>query len=265
MSRHSIRQLNAEVIEQRMLAAETYRLTLSVPDLPDPILPGRFVMLQASSSLAPLLRRAFSVHDVASQVVHILYRVVGQGTSWMSRRRSGDAVNLVGPLGKGFGLESSFRRAVLIAGGMGIAPFQLLIRNLRERGVEVHLFYGAGTARELIPVAELEALGVTVRIATEDGSEGVKGKVTDLFQDSFGTMNPSGAFKIYACGPRPMLFEIARITRSSGIPCEVSLESAMACGLGTCMGCVIDTRSGYRRVCREGPVFDVQDLILEGP
>ncbi len=264
MSRHIIRNVSSEILENQELAVQTYRLTLSFAEDLHHFTPGRFVMVQASTTRDPLLRRAFSIHDVSPQQLRILYRVVGRGTEWISRRKSGDTLNLVGPLGTGFDLTSPIRKALLIAGGMGIAPFTFLAKRLREQGVEVLLFYGARTASELVPVDAFKACGVSVLTATDDGSRGEPGTITELFQEHFRKVEPSEAFKVYACGPRPMLLEVARITRNTGVACEVSLESMMACGLGTCMGCVMETRTGYRRVCREGPVFDAEDLLWNG-
>ncbi len=264
MSRHVIRNVNSEILENQELAVQTYRLTLSLDEDLHSFAPGRFVMVQASTAWDPLLRRAFSIHDVSPQQLSILYRVVGRGTEWISRRKPGDTLNLVGPLGTGFDLNSPIRKALLIAGGMGIAPFSLLAKRLREQDVEVLLFYGARTASELVAVDALQADGVSVLTATDDGSRGETGTITGLFQKHFRKVEPAAAFKVYACGPLPMLFEVARITRDTGVACEVSLESTMACGMGTCMGCVMETVKGYQRVCREGPVFDAEELLLQG-
>lgn len=262
MSRHIIRNLSAEILENQELAVRTYRLTLSLPEDLHRFTPGRFVMVQASTGRDPLLRRAFSIHDISPRQLRILYRVVGRGTGWLSRRKPGDPLNLVGPLGTGFGLAPPIRKALLVAGGMGIAPFTFLARRLREQGVEVLLFYGARTAGELVPVDTLTACGVSVLTATDDGSRGEPGTIVDLFQKHLRKEQSVEALKVYACGPRAMLFEVARRTRNADVVCEVSLESTMACGMGTCMGCVTETVNGYQRVCREGPVFKADDLLF---
>ncbi len=263
MSRKRIRSLSAGILENRQFAEQTYRLTLSFAEDLQRYTPGRFVMVQASDRWDPLLRRAFSLHDVSPKQLSILYRVVGRGTEWISRRQRGDSLNLVGPLGTGFDLTTPTRKALLIAGGMGIAPFQLLARELQIRGMEVMLFYGARRADELVPLDAWVTSGVSVLTATDDGSLGEPGTVTELLKKYLHNAAPAESLKVYACGPRPMLFEVARMTRHAGIACEVSLESMMACGLGTCMGCVLQTRHGYQRVCHEGPVFDADDLVLQ--
>ncbi|MDX1765011.1 MAG: dihydroorotate dehydrogenase electron transfer subunit [bacterium] len=262
MSHYSIQQLTARVVSNEALAPETYRLTLQLQELPEGIRPGRFVMLRTSPHLDPLLRRAFSIHDFTGSTFAILYQVRGRGTRWMAVRAAGEEIDLIGPLGRGFDTNLPIKKALLIAGGIGIAPFHLLTRELQAKGVEVLLFYGARSAVDLVGLKELERIGVSAILATEDGSLGEKGRVTELFQENFRPVEPAEDFKIFACGPQAMLFEVARIAGRTGMACDVSLESNMACGLGTCMGCVIETESGYQRVCREGPVFSAKELVL---
>jgi dihydroorotate dehydrogenase electron transfer subunit len=263
MSFFPIRQVKARVTGNHQVAEATFRLALSAKEFPAAAQPGQFVMLRTTTTGDPLLRRAFSLHDRQDDHLGILYKVVGRGTDWMARRRPGDPVDLIGPLGRGFSSPPPLRKALLVAGGMGIAPFRLLIRSLQSEGVEILLFYGARTAGDLLKLEEMEAAGVSLILATEDGSRGEKGRVTELFREHFRKVEPSASFKIFACGPQAMLYEVARIARGQEIACEVSLESQMACGLGTCMGCVIATGSGYQRVCREGPVFSAQSLLLD--
>ncbi len=263
MSFFPIRQVTARVTGNDPVGEATFRLILSATDFPPTAAPGQFVMLRTSAGADPMLRRAFSLHDRQEGSLEILYKVVGRGTAWMAQRRTGDAIDLIGPLGQGFAIAPTLRTALLVAGGMGIAPFRFLIRSLRAAGVDMLLFYGARTERDLLELAEMEAAGVSLLLATEDGSRGERGRITELFQQHFRKVEPSEAFKIFACGPHEMLYEVGRIARGQAIACEVSLESHMACGLGTCMGCVIATEDGYQRVCREGPVFSAQRLLLD--
>ncbi len=263
MSIFPIRQVTARVTGNDPVAEGTFRLALSAPEFPPAARPGQFVMLRTSVTADPMLRRAFSLHDWRAGSLEILYKVVGRGTAWMAHRRTGDTVDLIGPLGQGFAVAPTLRKALLVAGGMGIAPFRFLIRSLRDAGIEIILFYGARTAGDLMELAEMEAADVSLLLATEDGSRGETGRVTELFREHFRKVEPSERFKIFACGPRAMLYEVARIARGQEIACEVSLESHMACGLGTCMGCVIATDNGYQRVCREGPVFSARRLLLD--
>ena len=262
MSHYSIQQLTARVLSNEAAAPDTFRLTLQPRSFPDGITAGQFIMLRTSAHLDPLLRRAFSIHDRTDSTLSILYQIRGRGTGWMAARAPGDEIDLIGPLGRGFDTTNPIKKALLIAGGIGIAPFYLLIRELQAKGVEVLLFYGARSAAELVGLNELEEMGISLILATEDGSLGEKGRVTELFQENFRPVEPAENFKIFACGPQGMLFEVARIAKQTGMECDVSLESNMACGLGTCMGCVIETKAGYQRICREGPVFSAKLLDL---
>jgi dihydroorotate dehydrogenase electron transfer subunit len=262
MSHCRIQQLTAKIISNETMGPDIYRLALEPRTFRQGISPGQFVMMRTSTALDPLLRRAFSIHDYSRQNLRILYQVRGRGTHWMAQRRCGEEIDLLFPLGRGFDTAKPIRKALLIAGGMGIAPFHFLIRGLHAKGVDIILFYGARTGEELVGLDELEQFGVSTILATDDGSLGEKGMVTELFQENFRPVEPAEYFKIFSCGPRDMLFEVARIATQVGIDCDVSLESDMACGLGTCMGCVIETPNGYQRVCREGPVFPARDLVL---
>ncbi len=262
MSVFPIRQVTARVTGNDSVGEATFRLTLSAPEFPPAARPGQFVMVRTSATADPMLRRAFSLHDCRDGSLEILYKVVGRGTAWMAQRHIGDALDLIGPLGQGFTAPPSLRKALLVAGGMGIAPFRFLIRSLRNAGTEMLLFYGARTERAFLELPEMKATGVSLLLATEDGSRGETGRVTELFREHFRKVEPSEQFKIFACGPREMLYEVARIARAQAIACDISLESHMACGLGTCMGCVIATENGYQRVCREGPVFPAESLLL---
>ncbi len=146
---------------------------------------------------------------------------------------------------------------------MGIAPFRFLFSVLRERGVETTLFYGAKTAQEMVPLEDLKRSGLSLVEATEDGSRGEEGMIIDVFRKEIQKTNIDRSCRVYVCGPRPMLSAAAGLCREIETECEVSLESEMGCGLGTCMGCVTSTQQGYQRVCREGPVFAAGDVLWD--
>jgi dihydroorotate dehydrogenase electron transfer subunit len=257
----TIRQIVSEVIENKEVAEGIFRLALYSKDCPERITPGQFVMIRTSSDLDPLLRRAFSIHDHRDSTLKILYKVVGRGTDWMSRRHEGERVDLVGPLGRGFHIPGEVKQAWLVAGGIGVAPFQLLSRTLDAMKVETALFYGTRTAKEMAELRELPGTGRGVYLATEDGSRGAKGRILEVFREEIRKVHPDTSYRVYACGPDPMLAELAQLCQEVGVICEASLETWMACGIGTCMGCVTQTRHGYQRVCREGPVFKTDEII----
>ena len=224
--------------------------------------PGQFVMVKAWPGLDPLLARPLSIHDQDEDSFRLLFQVRGRGTAILARQEVGDEILVLGPLGQGFETGSE-GPALLVAGGIGIAPFLFLARELRVRGREVYLFYGARTAAELLLLEEFESLGVRLHLATEDGSAGVKGFVSEPLV-SFLKESPEGT--LYACGPTPMLQAVSRIAREFGLRAYVSLEARMACGLGMCLGCTVPrAEGGFLHVCTEGPVVPAERVFREAP
>ncbi|MEK6759883.1 MAG: dihydroorotate dehydrogenase electron transfer subunit [Deltaproteobacteria bacterium] len=225
------------------------------------IRPGHFVMVRVSDGLDPLLRRPLGVYRVGHGTVELLYAVVGKGTEILSKKMPGESVDLLGPLGNGFTLPAKGHRAVLVAGGMGIVPLYMLAKKVKKSV----LLFGARSAKEASVADDFKGLGINIKIATNDGSVGKKGLVTDLLQDE---IRPGDI--IYACGPVGMLKKIATIAAHAGVSCQVSLERSMACGIGVCLGCAVKASShkeasnrNYRMVCSEGPVFDSEDIDWE--
>ena len=231
--------------------------------------PGRFLDIRINNSCRPLLRRPFGVHRVRKDVVEILYEVVGTGTELLSRRKPEGYLDVIGPLGNGFtfGTENGERRTeYLVAGGMGVAPLLFLAEELaklktRNEKRKTQVLIGAKTKKQILCEKEFKDLGCNVKIATDDGSRGFKGKVTELLEESLvenvsATESCGSEDIIYACGPRPMLRAISRISQARRIPAQISLEEHLACGIGACLGCAVKTRDGYARICKEGPVFE---------
>lgn len=242
------------VIERReQLGDQYFSLVLRHPGQLPPIAAGQFVEVEVKHCREVLLRRPISIHDVDEQrnTLSLLVQVVGKGTSQLSTLHEGEEVNLVYPLGHGFELEGS--HPLLVGGGAGIAPLFYLAKCYNRNGVGPTILLG-GRTRDLIPVREaFESYG-EVLYATEDGSLGEKGLVTQhpRFTDCYD--------HICTCGPTPMMKAVGRYALEKGIGCEVSLENMMACGIGACLCCVTDTVEGHKCVCKEGPVFDVTKL-----
>jgi dihydroorotate dehydrogenase electron transfer subunit len=227
---------------------------------------GQFVMAGLAERSPRLLRRPFSIHrqlEVEGTAgIELLYRVVGPTTRVMAELPPGAAVDLVGPLGRGFRVPEGVHRLALVAGGIGVAPLLFLAESLVRRrgaaGIEVYL--GGRSGQDLLCRADFEALGVSVTLTTEDGSSGDQCLVTLPLAAAAGRAAPD---LICACGPPGMLACVARIAREARIPCQVCLEAFMACGIGACLGCAVapaDPGQGYRHVCRDGPVFDAVQL-----
>ncbi|MBI4776056.1 MAG: dihydroorotate dehydrogenase electron transfer subunit [Deltaproteobacteria bacterium] len=246
--------LEANIIRQTPCGAGFYLLELEAPDVSSRAAPGQFVMVRVGDDYDPLLRRPLSVHDAGDGRIRLLYRVVGKGTGRLSRRGEGERVGLLGPLGNGFEVRPPLDTAALVAGGRGVAPMLFLARRIRREcpSARLILFFGARTGEELVRLEAFENLNVEMRLATEDGSKGTKGLVTQLVR---GSLLSDAEVRIYACGPMPMLKALGPVAAEQSIPAQVSLEAHMSCGLGVCRGCVVKTKNGYAHVCQDGPVF----------
>ena len=224
------------------------------------MMPGQFAQLRVDGSKDTYLRRPISIHDldVSHNEISFLIQLVGDGTKALSRLEAGDNLNALLPLGNGFSMPCSPQsRHLLVGGGVGTAPLLYLGREMLKMGARPSFLLGARSASYLLRVDEFEALG-DVYVTTEDGTRGEKGFVTQhsiLEKENFD--------RISVCGPSPMMKAVARYAKQKGIPCEVSLENMMACGLGACLCCVEKTVKGNVCVCTEGPVFDVNELNWE--
>jgi dihydroorotate dehydrogenase electron transfer subunit len=237
--------------------------------------PGQFVMLSPGALASaprsdPLLPRPMAVYrerrEPGGAVLEILFKRHGRGTALLADARPGERVRLVGPLGRAFAPPPPGDRAVLVAGGTGIASvYELAARTLdgaAPGGPAPLVLLGARSASDLMGEPDFAALGAPLRIATEDGSRGTRGLVTELLEAALSDGVPS---RVYACGPTAMMRRAAEIAACSGCTCSVSLENPMACGFGVCLGCAVPLRGGgFALVCRDGPVLDATDVAWEG-
>ncbi len=256
--------LECRIAENRQVAEAVFLICLEAPEIALRARPGQFVMLRVGRGWEPLLRRPFSICGVRDTThILVLYQVVGRGTELLAGRRPGQTLPVLGPLGRGFRLPPGTQRAILVGGGMGIAPLLFLARTLRQPPAVFLCGYAA--ASRVIP-GWLFDPGRRPRVVTEDGSAGSAGLVTDHLAAEMAAYRP-GRAEIYACGPRAMLREVIRLAEKAGLPCQVSLEAVMACGVGACQGCVVRAGTGtgpaFYRVCRDGPVFAANLLDRE--
>lgn len=231
---------------------------------------GQFVMLKADNRMDPLLRRPFSIHRVIEKDgkkigLEILYKVVGTVTDRLSRMNPGDELDLVGPLGKGFQISPETKNVIITAGGIGVAPVAMLAEDLVKAGIDpanCSVFLGGRSEQDILCSKFFENLGMTVLSATDDGSLGHKGLVTDLLTDALQKQKPD---ILYTCGPHPMLMAVAEIANRNQITCQLSTETIMACGMGACLGCAVedcDNSDEYMHVCINGPVFYADRIKL---
>jgi dihydroorotate dehydrogenase electron transfer subunit len=269
-------QVSASVSENIVLARHTYRIRLHAPDLARRIRPGQFVMLRLPGSADPLLGRPFALYDTVLDsdgqptAIDIVYLVVGKMTGLLAGVQPGERIDLWGPLGNGFASYTGAEHVGLVAGGIGQTPFLAEIRQLlgtrryadRQSAREarrVTLYYGVRSGEFAAGVDDFRLAGADIQLASDDGTIGFKGYVTELLQSS--SPFPD---RLIGCGPTPMLRALAVLARERGVPCDVSLETPMACGIGICFSCVAPVRvpggSDYRRVCVEGPIFDASRI-----
>lgn len=283
----------AKVIKQKKIAPGHYRLTMDAPEVAGEARPGQFLHVRCGNTLDPLLRRPISIHavDRENREVTLLYRVAGRGTALLSEKRKGETVSLLGPLGNGFSMPESHERVSVVAGGIGIAPLYFLLQEFKRLKLCATVFLGAATRKQFFSIREIKELGHKVVLATDDGSVGFPGRVTDLFDlctqnrlDRDVKIDCDGEAiealekykldyvfltdRVYGCGPRGMLKSLCEMINRKRIPGEVSLEERMGCGVGACLSCACKTRDGeggfrYRRACVEGPVFPAGEVVWE--
>jgi dihydroorotate dehydrogenase electron transfer subunit len=272
-----VMQTRLRIAANKKISKNYFKLSLLSPAVSALAQPGQFVAIKVSESDIPLLRRPFGIHKVNGKTFDCLVEIVGPATEILSRKKAGEYLDVIGPLGNGFEYRpktTGQRPKILIAGGMGVAPLTFLAEKLTEfknqnSKIKIIALMGAKTKKQVLCEKEFKNLGCDVRIATDDGSKGFKGKVTDLLKDLLTTYDLR-LTTIYACGPKPMLKEISRISKNYNIPAQISLEEHTSCGIGACLGCVIKVKGQnlkvkggfeYKRVCKEGPVFDAKDII----
>lgn len=250
-----------EVVSNTKLNAQHFVLNLHCNEKLPAILPGQFAEVRIDKSVATYLRRPFSIHDVdyEKNTISFLVKKLGEGTIKLGTLAKGEIVNIVYPLGNGFSMPIG-KKALLIGGGCGIAPLLMLAKELHKNNISITTLIGGRSIDDILQPEAYKKFG-EVLITTDDGSSGEEGMVTghSLFRKSL-----SGYSQIYTCGPEPMMKAVAIIAAAHGIPCQVSLENTMACGIGVCLCCVVETLDGNSCVCKEGPVYDANYLTNWG-
>ncbi|PTL35587.1 dihydroorotate dehydrogenase electron transfer subunit [Candidatus Methylomirabilis limnetica] len=311
-------EVQVEVVSNRQIAPEYFSMRLVGPRYLARFRPGQFLMLGCTDGLDPLLPRALSIRSVKTPPnpplskggtggfkghggiwragpapdtdpgceVEILYKVCGRGTALLATMRPGRSLRALGPLGNGFEVPRSATEVFLVAGGIGVPPIAALAEGLAtrraSRETKMTVFLGGRSKADLLCTVDFKRVGAKIHVATEDGSAGQKGLVTELLEQYLNTSHPKSASSplykrgvggIYACGPHPMLAALATIAEKYELPYQASMEASMACGFGACMGCVVPVKGGeqdlsasqagrtYRLVCKDGPVFDGYDIL----
>jgi dihydroorotate dehydrogenase electron transfer subunit len=263
-------ELSATLLEHRRAAPGQYELFLHAPPVAETALPGQFVQVRPLTTCSPLLRRSYSILRASPDkgVISLFYSVQSQFTELLSLKPVGSTLNLLGPLGNWFQPVREVKRHVLMAGGYGAPPLCFFASKLAptlEKGAELVILSGAHNRDLLVGLDEFRALGAEVHIATEDGSQGYSGRITDLLEEQLASEQSCA---IYACGPNRMLKSVSRISLQAGVPCQVSIEIPMPCGIGACLGCAVKVALPgggfwYKRACVEGPVFQAHEPVWE--
>jgi dihydroorotate dehydrogenase electron transfer subunit len=227
------------------------------PDISAVMHPGQFLNIKVTETIYPLLRRPFSICDYDGDYIYIMFNIFGEGTKMLAGKKIDDQLDILGPLGKGFNTEGDYDTAVIVAGGLGAAPFPALFRRLGSRNIMT--FIGGRSHKDVIKYKM-----INYYTATDDGSEGIKGNVIDLLNKNIDKLRKD-KIKIFACGPNAMLRALKEFCIEHNFNCEASTECAMACGFGICQGCPIEStheKDKYLLVCKDGPVFNVMDVII---
>ena len=248
------------VLGEQEVAQGIHLLRLECPDIARTAEPGQFVNIKAADALwGPFLRRPFSISDVDGDVLELLFNVIGSGTKLLASKRAGDVLDLIGPLGKPFGCTDDFSTAVMVGGGLGFAPFPFLHRTITQRGRDAIVIVGARSAAQVY-TGQIDH----PEIATDDGSQGFHGTTVDLLRKLFRERTIDRP-KVFGCGPTPMLRALSAAAQDIDVPCEISLEGDMACGIGICQGCPVETSGGsrtYALVCTDGPTFECREVNI---
>lgn len=251
---------DVEIVSHTRHAQGVHSLVLNAPKIARAIKAGQFIHLDIGAPELTL-RRPFSVFAVSGAAIEILYQVVGKGTEILATKKPGDpGLSALGPLGNGWPLIAGAKEVLLVAGGLGAAPLGMLVPALHEAGAHVTIAQGAATEESLVARGYFEQSGCVCKLATDDGSCGDSGFVTVPVSE---LLNEKSFDVAYLCGPEVMQESVSSLLKSHSVETFVSLERLMACGLGACLSCVVETPKGKRRVCVDGPVFNSKDLDWE--
>ena len=283
-------QVTSDIVSNKRITENCWRVVLDSPQIASEVKPGQFIHVKAGGKSGPLFRRPFSVFRRVPLKgdhlgIEIVYKVIGTGTRVMTGLRKGDTLDLLGPLGHGFELDRSKSVQVVVAGGTGAACLFLLSEEISKAGLPLKVLLGADTKSSVLLKKEYAALKGEVMLSTDDGTFGFHGFVTQMLEKGFNEGKISRDCMIYSSGPEPMLKALASICKTNHLPAQVSVERHMMCGIGACLACVCkvdpnhipekrDVRSshmqfisgkefGYGLVCKDGPVFDIDEVIFD--
>jgi len=252
-----MKYIDVQIVSNDQIAPDIFSMTVHAPDIAASVLPGQFAMVYLSSGQL-LLPRPISICDASGGQLRFVYQIVGAGTKAMSKFNPGEMIQILAPLGKGFytknrGARTPLNKVALVGGGIGTPPLLLLAKTLKSQGSQVDAYLGFRS--DPILTDDFKNVFDNLHIATDNGSIGHHGNVLEIMRSQQADYD-----EFLACGPRPMLNALADYACSKKIPCQLSMEERMACGIGTCVGCVLEVRGAYQKICTEGPVFYSDDI-----
>lgn len=245
------------ILENRKINGKYYKLIFRSGPLSKNVRPGQFLQIRIHEGNDPFLRRPFSYYRVSGGRIEVLYEILGGGTAALAEKKKGDSLRVMGVLGKWFAGKIGKKKRVLVGGGIGVPPLVFLAEKFSSE----YLLIGTRSKAEVLPKVELKKIKAEVLYSTEDGSYGQKGLVTALLEKVIMNEDPRGLF-IQTCGPKKMMRAVMTIAAKYGIGGEASWDESMACGVGACLGCMVETRHGLKRACADGPVFGFEELAL---
>ena len=250
--------VNSPFVETKQVHENIFIQKIHSPEIARLIKPGQFLNIRVSENTFPLLRRPFSVCDVEGENIFLMFNILGEGTKILSHKHKGDLVDILGPLGNGFNLEGDYKTAIIVAGGLGAAPFPYVTREIKNQK-SIMSFVGGRTKQDVISYGMENLI-----LSSDDGSIGYKGNVVQSLENNLDKIDIASS-KVFACGPNAMLRVLKDFCLKHNLDCEVSTECAMACGFGICQGCPIESTSDldkYLLVCKDGPVFNIKDVVI---
>jgi len=259
-------QEKCQVLDHKQVGPKHYQLILSSPYISSHAEPGQFINIKCGESRDPLLRRPLSLHRISKEhkTFELLYEVVGKGTELLTKYFVGEEIDALGPLGEGFKIDPQKQIAIIVGGGMGMAPLLALAEAIKDKIKAVYVLIGAKARGQVLCEEDFKKITDQVLVATDDGSYGKKGIISDVLLDFINNQLTTYNLQLstlYACGPKPMLRAISEITFQKKIDCQISMEERIACGIGACKGCAVKTKNGYKMVCKDGPVFNCEEII----
>ena len=259
--------IKARLIAKKELVSGIFKFSVEAPEIVKEAKTGQFIEIRVNDNIEPFLRRPISIHNLEKESgkLEFIFQIKGKGTEILSKRSVGDLIDIVGPLGNGIFDYSNYQNLAVIGGGIGVFPLYELSKNAKNEGKNVNIYLGFRNKDLVVLEDEFKNVATNFILTTDDGSYSKKGFAIDFLKEDIEAGNVDS---IYACGPLPMLKAVQKLALEKDIPCQISLEEKMACGLGVCLGCAVKTSESseenpkYKHVCKNGPVFDAKEVDI---